>query len=1146
MSGRSTVIAGEPAPERFGLEQRIVCQTSIEDLKWLHRTWPDENPTAKPPRSEILSDALIRARVEKSLRMEAALEGVYGIAITTPMLQAELDRMARNSKMPDRLREMFNALDNDPVAIAECIARPALVEKKLYNSYVWDNRQHGDLRAKAEAALRHAPDLEDLSASGGQAHRLALVRRDETPSQQTATKPDSLQVIELDNEAFTREVRRLTNQPGDNPAPRPVSGPALRETETAFIHEEVLNQTEDRLEVRSLVWKKRGFDSWWATQANQWAPVSPQALTDDLRLPAITGMAQAGDPEPLAGVTGDTWSVRYIVPSGRFFHTAVWTGSEMIVWGGDDGSSTFNTGGRYDPSTDTWTATTTTGAPVGRSSHTAVWTGSEMIVWGGYGSGGFMNTGSRYDPSTDIWTAMTTTGAPSGRDSHTAVWTGSGMIVWGGRNPGYLNTGGRYDPLADAWTATTTVGAPVGRHWHTSVWTGSKMIVWGGSDGSKLNTGGRYDPLADAWTATTTVGAPVGRHLHTSVWTGSEMITWGGNGSGGYLNTGGRYDPLADAWTATTTTGVPDRRSSHTVVWTGSEMIIWGGYGYDEDNLNTGGRYDPSTDTWTVMTTTGAPSGRYGHTAVWTGSVMIVWGGWNETHLNTGGRYDLSTDTWMATREAPSKRYSHTAVWTGSEMIVWGGTNGDIYMNTGGRYDPSTDAWTATTTAGAPSGRWEHTAVWTGREMIVWGGNGNTGGRYDPSTDAWTATTTTGAPSGRYRHTAVWTGSEMIVWGGSGQNTGGRYDPSTDAWTATTTTGAPSGRYYHTAVWTGREMIVWGGYASTGGRYDPSTDTWTATTTTGAPVGRENHTAVWTGSEMIVWGGYGWDYLNTGGRYDPSTDAWTATTTTGAPSGRRYHTSVWTGREMIVWGGDDNGWLFNTGGRYDPSTDTWMATATTGAPVGRENHTAVWTGKEMIVWGGYSASSLGIYYPYDQLFDDVSHLHWAYAWIETLGQSGIASGCDDNNYCPDDPVTRAQMAVFLERGVHGSSYVPPSAMGTVFDDVPETYWAAAWIEQLHADGITGGCDASHYCPEANMARGHAAVFLLRSEHGAAYVPPPATGMFDDVPATYWAAPWIEQLANEGITSGCGANNYCPAADVKRDQMAVFLVKTFNL
>ncbi len=126
---------------------------------------------------------------------------------------------------------------------------------------------------------------------------------------------------------------------------------------------------------------------------------------------------------------------------------AVWTGSEMIVWGGGDRFNYFNTGGRYDPRTNSWTPTDVCFAPDGRRSHTAVWTGSEVIVWGGFGDSGFrMNTGGRYNPATDSWMATTMSNAPGGRAYHTAVWTGSEMIIWGGERNGSTatNTGRRY------------------------------------------------------------------------------------------------------------------------------------------------------------------------------------------------------------------------------------------------------------------------------------------------------------------------------------------------------------------------------------------------------------------------------------------------------------------------------------------------------------------------------------------------------------------------------------------------------------------------------------------------------------------------------------------------------------------------------
>jgi len=181
-----------------------------------------------------------------------------------------------------------------------------------------------------------------------------------------------------------------------------------------------------------------------------------------------------------------------------------------------------------------------------------------------------------------------------------------------------------------------------------------------------------------------------------------------------------------------------------------------------------------------------------------------------------------------------------------------------------------------------------------------------------------------------------------------------------------------------------------------------------------------------------------------------------------------------------------------------------------------------------------------------QTFNDVPTDHWAYSFIETLVGNGITAGCGGGNYCPDSAVTRAQMAVFLERGMNGSDFSPPAATGNVFFDIGAGDFAASFIEQLSQDGITAGCGNGNYCPDATVTRDQMAVFLLRAKHGSGYSPPAAAGVFGDVPVGYWAASWIEQLAAEGITAGCGGNNYCPESPVNRDQMAVFLVRTFSL
>jgi hypothetical protein len=168
--------------------------------------------------------------------------------------------------------------------------------------------------------------------------------------------------------------------------------------------------------------------------------------------------------------------------------------------------------------------------------------------------------------------------------------------------------------------------------------------------------------------------------------------------------------------------------------------------------------------------------------------------------------------------------------------------------------------------------------------------------------------------------------------------------------------------------------------------------------------------------------------------------------------------------------------------------------------------------------------------------------------IAKLAANQVTAGCGNGStYCPDAGATRAQMAVFLLRSKKGICYAPPPATGTVFPDVPANSFAAAWIEALAAEGVTSGCGGGLYCPNATVTRAQMAVFLLKMLEGSAYAPPPCiTATFSDVPCSNPFAPWIEELVRRGITAGCGGGMYCPNNAVTRGQMAVFLSTTFGL
>lgn len=617
------------ARQPLTFEERVKAQEAIERVYYNHRIWPKENPTPKPSFEQMVPRAMLEAKVTDYLKKSAALDEFWQKPITSGQLQAEMDRMARGTKDAATLRELFAALNNDPTLIAECLARPILSDRLIRNWYASDERLHGEAKARAEAALASARGGSLALCNDGNYQRVVYVLSSSGARSfvQEKMRPGE---IALDSTRFEKELQESPEE--GKPA-------ILLETSEAFLLVRAALKTSTRIEIETLAFPKRDIEEW----------VKTVELSGPTEAAAPVGFAFAIPTTLLGDCTGDAWaqtSTSTDCPSIRWHHTAVWTGTEMIVWGGGEDNSYLNTGGRYSPSTDSWTATSTgANCPSSRRYHTAVWTGTEMIVWSGRGSS-YLITGGRYNPSTDSWTGTSTTNAPSGRIWHTAVWTGTEMVVWGGhQSSGSLNTGGRYAPSTDTWTATSVAtDCPSVREDQTAVWAGTEMIIWGGDNNGStfLNTGARYNPSTDSWVATSLTDAPSGRCWHSAVWTGTEMIIWGGtpDGSSCY-NTGGRYNPSSNLWAPTSVgAGVPSGRYSHSSVWTGSFMIMWGGCDSISNYFNTGAQYDPSTDNWGSTSTLNAPPGRKSHTAVWTGVGMIVWGGYNNSgFLNTGGVY---------------------------------------------------------------------------------------------------------------------------------------------------------------------------------------------------------------------------------------------------------------------------------------------------------------------------------------------------------------------------------------------------------------------------------------------------------------------------------------------------------------------------
>jgi hypothetical protein len=396
-----------------------------------------------------------------------------------------------------------------------------------------------------------------------------------------------------------------------------------------------------------------------------------------------------------AGVSGNTLFARIAATSAVSAVSTTTSAAATLVGGAVQGGVKTITS-----QLDVWTPTSITGSPSARSQHTAVSTGTEMIVWGGDNGTTRLGDGARYNPSTDTWTVLPSTGAPSARARHVAALVGTKMIVWGGTADGIspLGDGAVYDTTSGAWTAISAVNAPTARFSPSIVSTGTEVIIFGGvgTGATTLSTGARYNPSTDVWTSLpTTANVPSVRYQHVASWmsnvgTSGRMFIWGGNSGTATLNTGSVYDLASDSWTTVTSTGAPAATSQSAAVYTGAEVVLSGGYtGSAFSTL--AAAFNPTAGSWRTLSATGAPAARARHSLVLVGSRIIAWGGWNgTTSLNSGAVLDPLENLWTSTStiNAPSSRDSHTGVLVGPFMIVWGGKTTSAPLGTGARYVP--------------------------------------------------------------------------------------------------------------------------------------------------------------------------------------------------------------------------------------------------------------------------------------------------------------------------------------------------------------------------------------------------------------------------------------------------------------------------
>jgi hypothetical protein len=280
----------------------------------------------------------------------------------------------------------------------------------------------------------------------------------------------------------------------------------------------------------------------------------------------------------------------------RVLATAVWTGTVVVIWGGGDpaGTSDFQTGGVYDPATNTWKMMSLDQAPSARRAPRGVWTGSRVLFWGGWlRSGVPEDKAFLYDPNNDTWSQTSNSGTPPKLSDATSGFSGSSFFVYGGRPNGAGESSAffRYQPATDAWAALAEGPSP--RYGAFGAWDGSKFVVWGGRRGTgapvPLVDGGRYDPSGGTWSSVTTSGAPSARHAahRETGWAarigGERTLFVGGYGGSPPLteanvqHNGGIYNSTTNGWSLTPTWPSGETHLWGVAVWTGSELVLWGG-----------------------------------------------------------------------------------------------------------------------------------------------------------------------------------------------------------------------------------------------------------------------------------------------------------------------------------------------------------------------------------------------------------------------------------------------------------------------------------------------------------------------------------------------------------------------------------------
>jgi hypothetical protein len=311
-----------PADAQLTFAERVAYQRAIESVYWRHRIWPKERPDPKPPLDAVMSQEHLEKKVRGYLRNSQMLEDYWQRPLTTEQLQNEMDRMAKHTKQPEVLRELFEAMGNDPFVIAECLARPALAERLFTNWYAHDEKIHGELKRRAEADLQSHPAVAQMRQTSGSYNEIELVKSDGSYQQRDG---GPRYAMKLNSREWDETIQKLAVTFGvrsrgggiaafESAAPLNYEGipigelSSLQEDESRFYATAVIEKTGDHLKLATVSWLKDPLESWLARAESQTC-TTVTTKTAPYTLPKIS--------EGTGGCIDDTWAATNVEPFGR-------------------------------------------------------------------------------------------------------------------------------------------------------------------------------------------------------------------------------------------------------------------------------------------------------------------------------------------------------------------------------------------------------------------------------------------------------------------------------------------------------------------------------------------------------------------------------------------------------------------------------------------------------------------------------------------------------------------------------------------------------------------------------------------------------------------------------------------------------------